>query len=97
MKRIFLLVVFAVIVVLGVTFAVLNAEPVTLKYYFGSSEIPLSLVVVLSVAFGAVLGMLAGVGLWLRSRREIARIRKSAQVAEKEIANLRSIPIRDRH
>ncbi|HKK06447.1 MAG TPA: LapA family protein [Gammaproteobacteria bacterium] len=97
MKRILLFVVLAVILVLGVAFAVLNAEPVTLKYYFGSRQAPLSLVIVLSLTIGALLGMAAGVGLWLRSKREVARVRKAARLAEKEVANLRSIPIRDKH
>jgi len=95
MKRIVLILILAAIVVLGIAFGVLNAEPVTLKYFFGSRQAPLSLIVVLSIVFGALLGMAAGMSLWLRSKREVARVRKAARLAEKEIANLRSIPIRD--
>ena len=47
MLRLFGFILLIVLVVLGLSFAVLNAEPVPLNYYFGSRDIPLSMVVVL--------------------------------------------------
>lgn len=97
MKRIIYLVLFLVIIIFGIIFAVLNADSVPLNYYFGTKQIPLSLVLVFAMSVGAVLGVLASLGHVIRARREVARLRKAAELAEKEVANLRAIPIRDEH
>jgi len=46
------------LVVIGLSFAVLNSQPVSLNYYLGYRDIPLSMIVVLSLATGAVIGAL---------------------------------------
>lgn len=86
-----------VIVILGVVFAVLNAEPVHLNFYFGAKQLPLSLALILATLVGALLGVLASIQLIIKSRREVARMRRAAEIAEKEIANLRAIPIKNPH
>lgn len=95
-KLIYTVLVLAVIL-FGVIFAMLNAESVQLNYYFGVKQLPLSLVIVLSMLVGAILGVLASIRLILKSRREISRLRKASEMAEKEIANLRAIPIKNSH
>ena len=90
-------IVVVVLILLGITFAILNAEQVQLNYYFGSKQVPLSFAIILSIFLGAILGVLASIGLILRSRKELSRLRKAAEVAEKEISNLRAIPIKNRH
>ena len=95
-KLIYTVLVLAVIL-FGVIFAVLNAENVHLNYYFGSREIPLSLAIVIAVLFGAILGVLASINIVIRSRREVSKLRKASAVAEREIANLRAIPIKNAH
>lgn len=97
MSKIFYGIAIIVIVLTGIIFAVLNAESINLHYYFGSREIPLSLAIILSMFLGAILGVVASVGLILRAKKEAARMRKAAEVAEKEISNLRSIPIKNQH
>lgn len=86
-----------IVILFGVIFAVLNAQSVQLNYYFGVQQLPLSLTIVLSMLIGAILGVLASIKLILHSRREVSRLRKASQVAEKEIANLRAIPIKNTH
>jgi putative membrane protein len=95
-KLIYTVLVLAVIL-FGIIFAVLNAESVQLNYYFGSQQLPLSLALVLAMVVGAILGVLASISLILRSRKEVARLRKASEMAEKEIANLRAIPIKNPH
>ena len=85
------------LVMIGITFAILNAEQVQLNYYFGSKQIPLSFAIILSIFIGAILGVFASIGLILKSRKELSRLRKTAEMAEKEISNLRAIPIKNRH
>ncbi len=97
MKRIFLFAVLLLVALLGLSFALMNAEPVALSYYFGSIQAPLSLVVVLALALGAGLGVLASLGLVVNQKRELARLRKSEKMATKEVQNLRSLPLKDTH
>ena len=97
MVRIVYLIIFLILVIFGIVFAVLNAEPVNLNYYFGSKEVALSLVLVLAMIVGAILGVIASASMIISNRREVVKLRKSVELAEKEVANLRAIPIRDNH
>jgi len=85
------------IILLGIIFAVLNSETVQFNYYFNSRTMPLSLAIILAMFIGAILGVIASIGLILRYKREVSRLRKAADVAEKEITNLRAIPIKNQH
>lgn len=97
MKRIVSLVVFFGITLVAVSFALLNVTEVELGYYLGSVKSPLSLVLVVTLAIGAGLGLLAALGVILRMKREIMRLQRSVKVAEKEVVNLRALPIKDQH
>lgn len=95
-KLIYAAVIF-IIVILGIVFAVLNAESVQLNFYFGSKQMPLSLALILATLIGALLGVLASIQLILRNKREASRLRRAVAMTEKEIANLRAIPIKNQH
>lgn len=95
MKRLFGFILLLIVVVLGLSFAVLNAESVKLNYYYGIAQAPLSLVVVLSISAGAVLGVIASLGMILSMRREVGRLHRKIQLTERELKNLREIPIKD--
>lgn len=97
MKRIITFIVLLLVTLLGLTFALMNADNVKLDYYFGSLEAPLSLVVVLAMIIGAALGVLASVGIVLGQKRELAKLRKTAKLATEEVTNLRSLPLKDSH
>lgn len=97
MKRIIILAVLLLVALLGLSFAQMNADSVQLTYYFGEVRAPLSLVVVLAIALGAFLGVLAAMGMVIGQKREIAKLRKSVKLAEKEVSNLRSLPLKDSH
>jgi putative membrane protein len=84
-----------VLVVLGLSFAVLNADPVTLNYYFGNREIPLSMVMVLSLAAGAVIAALVSLGLILRLKAQVARLRRKLRNAEKAADESILLPAKD--
>ncbi len=81
-----------VLVVLGLSFAVLNAQSVSLNYYFGYREIPLSMIVVLSLAAGAVIGVLVSAGLILRMKAQTRQLRRKLRNAEKDSDQLRVLP-----
>lgn len=85
------------LVILGISFACLNAEPVTINYYFSSGTHPLSMILALGFSMGAVIGFTASLGMLFRSKRSAYRYHQRAKVAEKEVANLRAIPIKEVH
>lgn len=95
--RLFVYLLFFVVLIICTGFAVINAEPVAVSYYFGSLTAPLSLIAVIAVIAGAILGLVAGLGMVLRAKREISGLRRQLRLKEKEVSNLRAIPIRDEH
>ena len=96
MRLLVYLLFFAVLFVC-VGFAIINADPVVVSYYFGELTAPLSLVVVIAIIVGAILGIVAGLGMVLKAKREISSLRRQLRLKEKEVSNLRAIPIRDEH
>jgi len=97
MLKIIYIAMIVLLVITGLVFAVLNAEPVQFNYYFDTLSIPLSLSMLVAMIFGAILGIFASASVILRHKREITRLRKAVDMAEKEVNNLRSLPLRDDH
>lgn len=97
MKRILVIVLVVAVVVLATGFTLLNPGAVELDIYLRQLELPLALLVFLSIVLGALLGLLAGLGMVVRRQAEIRRLRKKLALSEQEVLNLRNIPIKDRH
>jgi putative membrane protein len=97
MKRIIIFTILLVVALIGLSFALLNADTITLNYYFGKLQAPLSLIMVIAIALGAVMGVLASMWAVVAQKRELAKMRKAAKITEKEITNLRSLPMKDNH
>ncbi len=93
--RLIRLILFLLVMLVGAALAVMNADLVNLNYYFGSRELPLSVLLVGAVFVGAILGMVAGLGGMMRVKRENANLRRQARLASEEVNNLRSLPIKD--
>lgn len=83
------------IVIFGMTFATLNSESVTVNYYFSESTLPLSLLLVIAFALGCFIGMVVGLWLLLKAKMHNYRVKQKLLLAEKEIENLRAIPLQD--
>ena len=75
------------IVLLG--FALKNAQPVTVYYFFGYEwQSTLVIVMLLFFSVGVGLGILATLGIWFRQRREISRLKR-------EISNIKKISVKN--
>ena len=85
-----------ILLILTLSFSVINAQPVTIHYYLGTRELPLALLMALTLAVGMIVGVIAMLKPMMRLRMEIARLKRSMKLSEKEIANLRSIPVKER-
>jgi len=73
--------VWAVVFLALFLFALKNAEPVTVRFYFDQEwRAPLMLVALAAFAAGAVFGMIACVPAFVRRSREIAHLRKELRL-----------------
>ena len=95
MRRIILLIVILLVILFGLSFALLNASPVELDFYFGMVTMPLSLLMVLVLILGALVGLLATGAMLMGRRRELGRTRRKLLDAEKELRELRRLPLKD--
>ena len=92
MARLFGFLMMVILVVIGLSFAVLNAEPVLLHYYFGNREIPLSLIVVGALAVGAIFGILASLGVIFKLKAQTSGLRKKVKSLEKDATHITTTP-----
>ncbi|HEY5603308.1 MAG TPA: LapA family protein [Gammaproteobacteria bacterium] len=97
MKRIVNLVLILIVTLVTVTFTLLNSQPVRISYYFGNYEIDLLVVIVMALVLGAVLGITAVLGKLFSMKQQMLRKEKKIRIAEKELENLRSLPLKDDH
>lgn len=84
-----------ILIIIGISFAGLNAEPITLNYYIGTAILPLSLLLVLVLISGCVLGLLGSVIPYFKLKRANRHLRQRLKLVEEEVANLRAIPLKN--
>jgi len=78
--RFILYVISAIIVIAGVTFAYLNAVNVSLNYYFGVVSIPLSMLLLLTMGVGIIIGAIFVIPVHVKlsaANRKIKRLTKN--------------------
>lgn len=97
MRRSIAIILFLVIVALAASFSYLNPQQVDVDYLFGEQRLGLPWLLFLTMVTGWLLGVLSMLGILLRLLADRRRLRRSVHLAEMEIDNLRSIPIRDAH
>jgi uncharacterized integral membrane protein len=91
--RVLTTLVWLVVFVFLLLLAIKNAQPVTVRFYFGLEwATPLILLLLLVFATGAVLGMIACLPPIVRQRRDIAGLRKEMELREVEQKRAESPP-----
>ena len=93
--RIVMSIFYLLLVLVGVSFAGLNASSVQLNVYFTTFHMPLSVLIVLTLGLGVCLGFILFLGRYWRLKAEHRRIKTQLKLTEKEIRNLRAIPLQD--
>ena len=88
-------VLFLIIFLVGLGFALLNVGLVPLNLYVGSWQLPLSLALVMAMALGALGAFIACLAQFLKLKREINKLRKAAKLSEIELMNLRALPLKE--
>ncbi|BAU57257.1 lipopolysaccharide assembly protein LapA domain-containing protein [Halorhodospira halochloris] len=93
MRRIFAVIGILLIVMFGLAFSVLNADPVDLDLFFADVEVALSVAMVGALMLGAALGGLASLGAVWRRGREIHRLRRQLGYSERQLQAMRRSPL----
>jgi len=84
------------LMLLGASFAVINDAPVMVDLYFIRPELPLSVLLLLVLGGGILLGGLAGMFYFLRVKKENADLRRKSRLVHEEVENLRAMPVKGR-
>ena len=96
MKFFLYLLLFIVIAVFGLTFALKNPESVDLYYYPDLVVTgPMYAVLLVTLSIGVLIGLVVMWGAALRWKWELSRVRKEKRKLEQEVRNLRNIPIKE--
>ena len=90
------LLVLLVFMILGASFAIINDAPVRVDLYFITPELPLSLLLLLALGIGILLGGLAGMVYFMRVKKENADLKRKTRLVNEEVKNLRAMPIKGR-
>ncbi len=95
--RLILLFFYLIIIIVSLAFAALNSNLVDLNLYWQHFKLPLAFVMISCIGLGLVLGFLVLIGKYWQLRCQFYRAKHQLALMEKEIKNLRAIPIQDSH
>jgi len=95
--RLVILFFYLLLIILMLAFAALNADMVNLNLYWWTLKLPLAFIMIMSLGFGLVLGALVFVSKYLSLSLRYKKLSHQVGLLEKEIKNLRTIPIQDSH
>ena len=94
-KRVIYFSIFISVLVIGLVLFSRNNQLLVFDYFLGTREISLAWLLFLSFCLGVVCGMLAWVPLVIRLKRDKRKLEKMVKVTEKEVNNLRVMPMKD--
>lgn len=92
-----MLIFYILLIIIGVSFAALNAASVVVNFYFKTVTMPISVLMTIMLGVGIVLGFILFINRYWRLKIEYRKIKGQLKLTEKEIKNLRSIPLQDQH
>ncbi len=95
LKRIFYTGIFLLVLLLGLILFSKNNQQLTFDYLLGSWDLSLAWLLFFSFCIGAVIGILAWLPVFVRLKRDKRKLEKLVTVTEKEVNNLRVMPMKD--
>ena len=93
--RLVMTILYLVLIVIGISFAALNASSVHVNFYFATLKMPISVLMTLMLGIGMLLGFCVFLCRYWRLKGEYRKIKNQLKLTEKEIKNLRTIPLKD--
>lgn len=95
--RIIRIIFYVVLLLAGISFAALNAGSVQVNLYVTTVTLPISVLMVIMMGLGLFLGFLFFLARYWQMKLEIKKIQNQLKITEKEIKNLRDIPLKNQH
>ncbi|GJM04936.1 MAG: putative lipopolysaccharide assembly protein A [marine bacterium B5-7] len=95
MTRFAKLILIFVILLIGLAFHLKNNQLIELNYYVDVISLPMSWLVVLVLFIGSMLGVLSSLPIIIKLKRDKILLERQIKNSEKEINNLRVMPVRD--
>ena len=95
--RILMLVIYILLIIIGVSFATLNASTVAVNFYVKTISMPVSVLMAIMLGIGILIGFILFISRYWRLKMECHKMKNQLKITEKEIKNLRSIPLQDQH
>jgi uncharacterized integral membrane protein len=96
-KRLIFTVIFIVVLILGLLFFIKNNQVMEFNYIAGSKDLPVSFLLFASLCMGVLLGLVASLPVIVRLKQKSTKLEKQIRVIEKEINNIRVMPVRNKH
>lgn len=93
--RLLMIIFYLVLILLGVSFAVLNATSAQVNLYFTKLTMPISMLLIGMLGLGVLLGYLIFLCRYWRLKMECLKLKHQLKLTEKEIQNLRTMPLKD--
>lgn len=95
--RLLIIIIYLFLIVLGISFAALNAGAVQINLYVKTLTMPVSVLMIIMLGLGLLVGFILFLGKYWRLKLHYSKIRNQLKLTEKEIKNLRNIPLKDQH
>ncbi len=95
--RMIMMMLYLVFILIGVSFSVLNAASVVINFYFATISIPVSVLIILMLGVGLLIGFFIASFRYWRLKSECRRLKNQLKLTEQEIKNLRTIPVTDNY
>lgn len=95
--RLLMMLFYLMLILLGVSFAALNATSVQVNFYFKTLTMPISVLMTIMLGVGLLIGFLLFLYRYWRLKVDYSKIKGQLKLTEKEIKNLRAIPLKDQH
>lgn len=93
--RFIMMIVYLILIVFGVSFAALNAGSVQVNFYFRTLAMPISVLIILVLGLGIIIGLILFMMKYWRLKADYRKLKGQLKLTEKEIKNLRCIPLQD--
>lgn len=82
-------------VLIGAAFTLKNKAMVELDYFVGIVEVPVAFVILGFLIVGWLLGVASMVTVLVKMKIKLRESQRATKLAEKEVKNLRNLPIKD--
>ena len=94
-KKYFYIILILLIFIVSLVFFLKNNQMITFDYLVNSQDISLSFLLFISLSIGALLGILAWLPKIIGMKHRISKLEKQIKLSEKELDNLRVMPMKD--